>query len=424
MASKPNIKLDKLKTAEATTKICDDFYVGTTKVLTKTYLPKWSGETDAGYKARLAQTAFANMFAPVVDGLAGMITRKPATITGYDNTDNIDLSYNSLSSFIKQSIKKSITNGIHFVGAETNTTENRAYLKGYEYKDLYSYIIENDVLQQIVFKEVVEVKDGEFGLKNQERYVVFKIGGGDVWYAQNDGGELTKDVSLTWSNSLKEIPVLSIVTGKVLSPFEVMPKLLDIANLNKVHLNLETNLANVLGVIGNPVPMFFGRTTEAQVTIGVKDALVFDDKQTQGASYLEPEAKGVSKIQEKIKATEEQIDKLTFSILLNTDSKTVVDAQENQSKNTSFLTDVANEVENKFTKLLQLMAELENKNVASDATFEMQKDFDATLVDMEIAFKALQAGNMSQATFYEIMKTGKLPKDFDVADEKEKIESD
>jgi hypothetical protein len=353
-----------------------------------------------------------------------MITRKEPTIDGYENTDNVDLSHNSLSMFIKQSIKKAITNGIHFIGAETNVEKNRAYLKGYDYKNLYSYIIEDDLLKQIVFKEIVEVEDGEFGLKNQERFVVFKIGGGDVWYATEEGGEVTKDENLTWQNSLTEIPVLSIVTGKVISPFEVMPKLLDIANLNKVHLNLESNLANVLGVIGNPVPMFFGKTTEKQVTIGVKDALVFDDKQTQGASYLEPEAKGVSKIQEKIKATEEQIDKLTFSILLNTDSKTTIDAEEKQSKNTSFLSDVANEVENKITKLLNFMLELENKEIPKDAKFEMQKDFDATIVDLEVAFKALQAGNMSQETFYEIMKTGKLPKDFDVADEKEKIETD
>ena len=424
MSDLPNIKIEKLEKLEPFIRLCNDFYIGTIKVKNKTYVPIWDKEPEKSYQARLAQTAFANMFAPIADGLAGLIIKKEPKVTGYDalDLDNIDLFNNSLQSFMKTTTKQSIVSGVSFVGALTSTELNRSYLKRFPYEHLYSYLIEDDVLKQIVFKEVVEVKDGTFGVEKQERFVVFTQGGGTVWYA-DDNSETIKEQD-TWENDLKDIPIVAIVTGKVLTPFEVVPKMLDVAELNKVHLNLETNLANVLGVVGNPVPMFFGKTAEGNVTIGVKEALVFADKNTQGAEYLEIEGKGVSKLQEKITAVENQIDKLTFNLLVNEDSNTVIDAQAKQAKNTSFLSDVANEVEEKFETALNYMLQLENKEIPADANIEMQKDFDAVLVDLEVAFKALQSGDMSRETFYEVLETGKLPKNFKAEEENARIEKE
>lgn len=421
MADKPNVKLTKLENATANGRICGDFYKGALNVLTETYLPKWTGETDAGYKTRLATTAFVNMFAPVVDGLAGMVIRKEPIVTGYSNIEDIDLNKNELQVFIKECIKKSITDGVVFVSVETNSELNRAFFKRYTYENLYSYYMADGILKQIVFKEILEVQDGEFGISEQERYIMFKIGGGSVWYQKEGEADLKQQEE--WSNTLTVIPVLPIVTGKEITAFEYVPKLLDIANLNKVLLNLESNLANVLGAVGNPIPVFFG-TFEDKVTLGVKDALLFEDKSKQGFEWVEVKGEGISALDKQIKKVEDNIDKLTFSMLLNTDSNTIIDAHEKQSKNTSFLSDVAMEVEGTFKKLLGYMTELENKTVTEDMKFEMQKDFDTIVVDMKIAFDMLQAGDMSRQTFYEIMQTGKFPKDFDIEVEKQRIESD
>ena len=65
---------------------------------------------------------------------------------------------------------------------------------------------------------------------------MFKIGGGEIWYTGEDK-ELKKQDE--WANSLKEIPIVSINTGKALTQFEVVPKLLDIAIMNRVHLNMQ-----------------------------------------------------------------------------------------------------------------------------------------------------------------------------------------
>ena len=424
MSDTPNKQLSKISTMVNQSKICKDFYTGTAKVMNTTYLPQWSGETDAGYDTRIATTAFANMYAPIVDGLVGMITRKEPQIVGYDmlDMDNVDLKNQSIAGFSKKVATKSIVDGIVFVTAEKNTPKNRIYLKMYEYENLMSYIVEDNILKQIVFKDEVEKQSGKFGLYKQERYIVFTIGGGALWYKKES--EDTIKEQETWTNSLTEIPMVAIQTGKTLSDFEIIPKLLDTARLNKVHLNLESNIANVLGVVGNPIPIFYGQVSEGKVTIGVKDALVFDDKSKEGFEYGEITGAGVEKLQNKIKSVEEQIDKLTFSLLTKEQSKTVIEAQSNQSKNTSFLSDVAIELEVKFNAIFQMVVLLENKTIGADDKIDFKKDFDTAIVNLATAKELLLAGEMSRETFYHIMKTGELPTNFTAEDEANQIEKD
>lgn len=418
----PNTKLQKLQNIQAKTKISRDFYIGSIAVLNNTHLPKWSGETEAGYKTRISSTKFVNMYAPVIDSITGLVTRKNPTVKNYDKLDlkNIDLKNNTLEVFIKDTIKNSLIDGVVFTAAETTQEKNRSFLKNYTFEQLYSFVIENNTLKQIVFREKIEQRDGLFGLNELDRFIVFKQGGGEIWYSQELKGEVKKQDE--WTNSLQEIPVAATISGKTLSNFEVIPKFLDIALLNSVHLNMSSNLANVLSVIGNPTPCFFGQVKEGVLSIGVKDALVFTDRQKEGFEYVEIEGKSVDKLQEDLKETEKQIDKLTFNMLVNEESKTVVDAEQNQSKNTSFLSDVAAETESSFQKLLEWMLLLENKTQENDALFEMQKDFDLTIIDLKIAFDMLMAKEMSRETFYKILKDGKLPKDFSIEDENDKID--
>ena len=77
-----------------------------------------------------------------------------------------------------------------------------------------------------------------------------------------------------------------------------------------------------------------------------------------------------------------------------------------------------------MNRIMRFVAELENKTLPKDAKIEYKKDFDATMVDLELAQKLLLAGEMSRETYYTILQTGSLPKGFDIDEEKEKIESD
>lgn len=426
MSVTPDKRVAKLTNMMRHVKTCRDFYDGIIKVLNEEYLPKWERESEEAYKVRIASTAFPNFYSPVVIGLAGLITKKEPVTEGFETfpLEDIDLKNNSLAKFIKQVCVSSIVAGVEFVSVESNKANNRVFFKQYKYEQLVSYQMEHGELTQMVFKETFEEAEGRFGIKEVERYIVFKLGGGEVWYNSGDGLKIQDE----WVNTLLEIPVVAVVTGKELSRFEYVPRLYDVAMLNKVMLSLESQSANVLGVVGNPVPVFYGKVTEGTVTVGVKDALVFDNKQTQGFEYVEIEGGGVSKLQDKIKKVGEDIDKTSFGLLHKEGSKTVIDAQENQSKSTSFLSDVAEELEVKFNKLFQIMAILDNKTIAQGSAVEFKKDFDDVLFSdqqLKMLYQMLESGHLSRDTFWNKLKLANiLPKTFDAAIEKEKIESD
>lgn len=428
MSNKPNNKVKKLEGMSEVVKVCRDFYQGAISVMNFEYLPVWSGESQNGYNVRVASTAFPNMYAPIVSGLAGMITKKEPVVKGFDafNLNDVDLRGTSLTGFVKQVCEGSIVGGIEFVAVESNVAGNKVFFKRYSYESLMSYQVEDDEVVQMVFKEVLEKATGQFGIEEVERYIVFKVGGGEVWYDDGEGGGLKNQSS--WDNTLSEIPVVGIVTGKELSRFEVIPRMYDIAMLNKVALNLESQLANVLSVVGNPIPVFYGEHDDDGVKIGVKDALVFVDKQKEGFEYVEIEGGGVSKLQDKLKAVGETIDKLSFSMLQKSDSRTVVEAQEAQSKNTSFLTDVAVELETKINKLYSFVALLDNKSLPDGAKVEFKKDFDDVLfsdAQLKLLHELVRGGDLSRETFWGKLKVANiLPKDFSVSDEKDRLESE
>jgi hypothetical protein len=112
--------------------------------------------------------------------------------------------------------------------------------------------------------------------------------------------------------------------------------------------------------------------------------------------------------------------------MLQKDSaNTVIDAQENQVKSSSFLSDVAEELEVKFNKLLQFMAMLDNKTPNMSEPLLFKKDFDDVLFSdqqLKMLNEMLAAGNLSRETFWQKLKTANLlPKDFDAEKEKELI---
>lgn len=430
MSDTPDKKLKKLEEMhKKAVNVCRDFYRGSISVMNTTYLPMWVGESKEAYNTRIESTAFPNFYAPIVSSLAGLITKKEPVVEGFDsfNLDDVDLQGTSLIGFIKQICLSSIVAGIEFVAVQSkiNTGEvGKVYFKRYKYESLISYVIEKDVVIQIVFKDILEKREGKFGVEELERYIVFNVGGGEIWYDGDDGQGMR--VQDTWENDLKEIPVVGIITGKELSKFEIVPKLYDIAMLNKVSLNFESKLANVLSVVGNPVPVIYGKHSDKGLTIGVRDAITFEDKKKEGFEYVEIQGGGVSKLQEKIESVNITIDKLSFSLLQKNDSRTVVDAQETQSKNTSFLTDVAVELEVKINRLYQFAAELSNTTLPTDTKIVFKKDFDDVLfsnAQLKLLHELVSAGDLSRETFWDKLKVANiLPKDFDASAERDRLE--
>jgi len=424
MPSTPDNTLSKLKITHKKIKVCRDFYEGAIRVVTKDYLKKWDRESNKAWELRINSTPFPNLYSPIVSTLTGLITKKEPDTDQFGNLplDNIDGKGDSFANFVKQVCESSIVAGVEFVSAESNPETNEVYLKRYRYEQLVTYQLDGNKLINIVFKEKLEVPDGEFGVKEVERYIVFKIGGGEVWYDDGGGVSLKED----WVNTLPDIPVVAVRTGEEISRFEFVPRFYDIVDLNRVILNQKTQLANILLVMSNPIAVFYGNIDDdEQMNIGVQDALVFQDKSKEGLEFVEITGAGVTKLQDEIDKSVEAIDKLSFGMLQKDSANTVIDAQENQVKSSSFLSDVAEELEVKFNKLFEFMTLLDNKALNTSKPLQFKKDFDDVLFSdqqLKMLYEMLSSGHLSRETFWQKLKTANLlPKDFDAEKEKELI---
>ena len=423
MADSPDKKLLKLKNIEAPGKICEDFYIGEYKVRNEKYLPKYHGETTEDYNLRSTSTEFMNMYAPILEGIVGLVTKKDPELEGLDIDDfkNLDLQHNGLAKVIQNAATASLNKGISFVVAMTHTDNKTIFTKQFDYHDLYSYEIVDRELVQIVFKETTEKKKGKFGLEVQERFLVFEIGKGSVWFKDSPDGDIKEKPEMAWTNTLDKIPVISIITGKVLSDFEIIPKLYDIARMNMVHFNREGNIANLINVCSNPIPVIYGDIGSDGLNVGPSRALKFTNKIEEGFEYVEVTGESMSIIQKKAEKSEQNIDKLTFDLLNKNESKTVIDAEETRSKNTSFVKNFSDELETKFNILLGFILELSPNMNSSKFKLTMKKDFDKEIINIELAKSAMDSGDMSRETFYVVLRTGQLPKDFKIEEENDRI---
>jgi len=404
-------------------KICRDFYEGATKVKTDDYLPIYEGESDTTHKIRVSGTALINMFAPVVDGITGMVMSKPPHIEGYDKlSGNVDMNGNTLSVFCKECIKYSLVDGITYIALQKSEKENRIYFKRYRYENLIMELLDdNGELEGYVFKDTIEAKDGDFGYEERERYIVYKAGEGQIWYTGKDGKFSKQD---EWTNEVNVVPVVDIVTGYKKKPSAYISRLRDLADMNSVHLTTKTHISSVLLKVGNIQTIFFGEVGDNKLVLGIDDALTFTDKTKEGLEYVEAKGTGVVYAQNEIKTIEESIDKLTYGIFDLKSANTVVEAKGKDKKTSSILTDIAEELSSKINILYPIYAELSKVEAEKDANIEFRTDFAEEHLSIDVAFKMLTENEMSRETYYNVWQTGKLPKDFDIKEEAERIEKE
>lgn len=419
-------KLEKLENLEPILKKCNDLFLGEAKIFNETYLPKRFQESEEGYKARLANTEFIGYFSSIIKEIVGLVTKKDPVVFGFEKFDltNLDFDKNDLNSFVKKLTLYSLIDGICFVSVKTNLVLNKVYFKIHRYIDLMSYAFNEGDLEQIVFKEIVEVPAADFGLEIRERYLAFTKEGGEIWF--DDGGGLAKQEE--WKNSLEELPISFVLTGKEITKFEIIPPLYDLAELNFTMLNLSTQIANIANLISSPVAVFFGKIIDDRrdFQVGGKNALVFQDKTTEDFKYVSADSTGISALFIRYKQIADSMDKISFSLLTNDTSKTIIDAQQNQLKNTAFLSSVAIELESKINILFKHFAAVSNVSLKEDAYIEFQKDFSDILVSdsqLKLLHELVKEGKLALETYWAKLKSlNILAKDFDPEVELSRLE--
>jgi len=171
------------------------------------YLPKETKEPDAAYRNRLNRAVYTGFFRDGIDSFAGILSRfelKDPPPSMVDLWQNIDNEGNDGKSFFMSADAMMLRDGGVCLGVEmpVNNAENRAQELA---ADVRPYLVSRprglmlnwrtrfiggiELLECATFLEMVELPDGDYGVKHEPRYRVIKRGEWTVYKIEQQKGQ-------------------------------------------------------------------------------------------------------------------------------------------------------------------------------------------------------------------------------------------
>lgn len=418
-----------------------DIYAGNKNIKRKgeTYLSKFTNESEEKYSDRLKYATFFPHFRQSLSKLENMIFRKGITIKNKDNKKyenllkNFDGEGSSLETVMKLVAKNSLLDGICYLWVDAPFFEEKITYKdkeNIEYLPFVKIIKRIDVinkrttvekgktiLTKIVIEQLLETEGDGFQPETIKTVIVLEIGGGKVY---SESGEVLQE----WTNSLNYIPFFPVYSSKT-GYLQADIPFLDLADMNIKHYNAESNLDHINKMVSSPTPLIFEQSEiEGTLTIGVNNAMIFNDKNTGGAEYLEVQGKGITHLENAVKEIEIKMDKMSLNAIYTNTFRTATEARFNEEKNNLFLVEIATSLEYGVNLAFEIMNDFLGENKDIDYEVELSKDFvdlsiEPAMVDELI--KLCEKGFISRETMWKKLIDSEIFEPFDFEEEINKI---
>jgi len=401
------------------------------------YLPKLSGQTMKEYDAYLKRATFYEATSRTVQGLSGMIFRKPPTIeTGAMDgfLQDVDLQNDDIQAFAKGIVEDVLVKGrvgvlVDFprleIGemtvSQAQQLNARPYFKKYDAESILNWKtgrIENKtVLTQLRLREIVDVEENEFKTKEIEQIRVLDINEGRYRqrvYRKNEKHEwiqIDEIVPLMNGAPLSYIP-FCFFSPNTLSASVEAPPLIGLVNVNLSHYTTTADLEHGAHFTGLPTAVISGISesdTEQEFKIGSTTAWAFSNPDTK-AKYLEFTGQGLEALEKRLQSKEEYMASLGAQMLTpskrrneSTDTAVIRHMGEN-----SILASISMAVSSGLNKILEIAGEWMN---VEPATIDLNKDFlpqPMTPQMLKEIVGAWQSGAISYATLFDNLKEGEV----------------
>lgn len=442
--------------------ICRDVYDGPLKIREAgvRYLPMFPREDDAAYLDRLKTSVFYDAFGRTVNGLTGMVFRKPpklsvdvpAPITAL--WENIDMMGTHGEVFARERHKDGEIDGHYIIFVDmqrvdpatvrTRADRTRAGLRPYwigiRKQDVLGYrsaVIDGRVLVTHFRYRTTQVEpDGEYGEKEVETVREYNLTSEDgsrqvafiVWAKrQNEQGkeEWVEDESGTMS--IDEIPVSVAYLGERVGMLESQPPHLPLALENIKHYQLVSDNDTCLHIASVPWPAFIGVDPEAEIAVGPNMGVKLPENAS--VAYVEPQGNGLVAMQERIQKSEYRMAILGLSMLMSESraAETATSKRIDKSESDSALSSHARATQDALEEALRLTAKWLGISEGGGSV-EINTDFDALPIDAQTITalaNLVSIGRLTQETMWKILQRGEvLPGDFDPEVEAELLGSD
>lgn len=430
------------------------------------YLPPEPAEKTDHYTYRLARATFFNAVDLTLSGSVGMVFRNdpklaenvPEVIRGREATDkqpaveghweNIDNAGAHGAVFCKEVFTDAIRDGHAAIlvdmppalpDGSTLEDERRAgrrpYWVGYGADQIINWRTEvvngQTRLSLVVFKEVSQEPDGDYGEQAVTRYRVLRPGSWELYREVENKGEKTlvpDPDSPGGFTSLQEIPVAIVYTRKY-GVLRSRPPLLDLALTNIAHYQKYSDFSIYLHIASRPLLWFRGRNTATKVeTVGaytyfdVGDNGMVDFAETTGAALKAASAD--------IKDIEARMSIMGLSLLVKRTGGPITATEErhDELEESSDLATAARSLRDAVELALKFHAQYLNPSATTGGNVELGSSLDElTLTPEEMAAwsNMVAAGQYTVETMWDVFgKAGKNPTDFDPKQEKQRLKED
>ena len=400
-----------------------DFFEGERKVKSEgqRYTPKLEGQDLKRYQEYVSFGILYNALARTRQGLKGAILRKPVDIQFPENLKPIldTIMKNGSSIYdVTRDICDAVL-GYGRIGAMVDIdVKGQPYISLYDAANILDTEMEENK-KKIILREIIE-KPEPAELRRHLELInnTFIV----TVYQRDDNGELVK-LAPTKNNPNPRIPKYK---GKPLNfiPFTFFgsssntpepsrPPLLDLLNILKGHWRLTVAYQYGLHFAALPTPCFAGFNFEEGQAIALGPGAAHHSPDSAAKSwFLQTGGAGLADIEHGLDRLEKQMAIVGARLLEG--QKASVEAAETirlrSSGDTATLSDIAGNIENGLTKVLQKIGFWLGVP-AKNCRVSVNKDFvSARLTPQEITslLQAVQAGQMSEETFIYNLQAGEI----------------
>lgn len=448
--------------------ICRDAYSGPLHMRKKaqTYLPAFPRESVEAYKDRLNTSVFYDAFARTVDGLTGMVFRKPPTLSAdvpspiQELWENIDGQGAHGQVFLRERHRDGEIDG-HFAifvdmqRVEEGAARSRAQERALGLRPYWVGIRKQDVIgfrTQVIggvtrvthfrYKETDTEPDGAYGEKQVRKVREYNLVPTEDGYqvefivhalrANDQSKELWVEDDRGFM-SIDEIPVSVGYLGERLGILETDPPHLALALENIKHYQLVSDNDNILHVASVPQLAIYGADPEGDQVVSVNNAWKFTSSDAR-MEYVEPDGNGLDAMEKRIAKSEHRMAILGLSTLMSEtrQAETATSKRINKAESDSALASHARATQDAAEEAIRLTAkwlgvEDQLADRGTSRWLAMSNDFENLQLDAQTigALANLVAiGKLTQETMWAILQRGEiLPDDFDAETEAALLES-
>lgn len=407
------------------------------------YLPMLSGQDNKDYSAYKMRALFYGATGRTVDGLSGMVFRKPPIITVPNGLKNliadVTLDGLDLNGFLEDVIEDTITVGrvgilVDHPAMVAGTTKAQAeamnirpFLKEYDAENIFYWQTANrnnaQVLTQVRLWETFEtIGKDEFDSGSEKQIRVLDLNElgqyrQRVFRKDREGNWIQFEndmIPLKNGTPLDFIPFW-FVGVKNSKPDAEKPPLIDLANANISHYQSTADLEHGAHFTGLPTAVITGHVDSdpekpSEYRIGAATAWIFPNPETK-VQYLEFQGQGLESLEKRLEKKEQYMAFLGARMLTpeKKAAETAEAAQIHRSGEISVLASLTLSAARTVEDALKFMAEW--AGIAGDISIKLNTDFLASKMsaqDLAALLHVWQAGGMAFSDFLANLKRGEV----------------